>query len=59
MNPIKIIALVFILIAGAIALHQYIGWGYWFEWGDLHHETWMIMFAFCGIVLFGVYGRSG
>ena len=39
------------MIAGAIALHQYIGWGYWFELEDLHHETWMIMFAFSGLVL--------
>jgi len=45
------LAVLFLVIAVAIAVHQFIGWGFWWEWEDLHHETWMIMFAFTGIVL--------
>jgi len=58
MNPLKILAIVFVIIAIIIALHQFIVWGYWFELEDLHHETWMIMFGFCGFILYGIFGRS-
>jgi len=43
MNIFKILGIIFIFVAVLIAIHQFIGWGYWFELGDIHHETWMIM----------------
>lgn len=58
MNIFKIVALIFVLIACAIAIHQFIFFGYWFSLADLHHETWMIMFMFCAVVLLALYGRN-
>ena len=51
MNILKILAYFFLLIAVLVALHQYVGWGYLWEWEDLHHEGFMMMFGFAGIVL--------
>ena len=58
MNIMKILAVALIVIAIAIAVHQFIYWGYWFEIEDLHHETWMIMFGFSGLLLFAIFGRG-
>lgn len=42
---------VLIVIAILISLHQY-GMGYpLFQWDDIHHESWIIMFAFAGIIV--------
>jgi len=57
MNIFKLLGLLFVFIASLIAVHQFIGWGYWFELEDLHHETWMIMFGFAGVLLLGFFGR--
>ena len=46
-----IIGVMLIVVAIAIAVHQFMFYDVWFEWNDLHHETWMIMFAFAGIAL--------
>jgi len=48
---LKILPILLIVVAIAIALHQYVCYGMWFQLEDIHHETFMIMFAFCGIVL--------
>jgi len=46
-----ILGIIFFIIAIVILCHQFIYWNVWFELEDLHHETWMIMFAFSGLVL--------
>lgn len=48
---LKILPILLILGAVAIAFHQYFFYGMWFQLDDIHHETFMIAFAFCGIVL--------
>ena len=45
------LALIFLIVAVAIAIHQLVTWGALFEFDDLHHETWVIMFGFAGLVL--------
>ena len=46
-----ILAGLFILIAVAISVHQFMmGWPF-FQMSDLHHETWIVMFGFAGVVL--------
>jgi len=51
MNPLSHLSFILIGIAVLIAVHQYIFYGVWFEFSDLHHETWMIMFIFAGLIL--------
>ena len=45
------VALAFVGIAVAIAVHQYLTWGKLFEWSDLHHETFIVAFLFGAVVL--------
>jgi len=50
-----IVGFLLICIAVAISLHQvWLGYPF-FQLDDLHHETWMIMFGFCGVVLIGIF----
>jgi len=42
----------FIVIVIALLLHQFIYYDVWFEMADLHHETWIVMFAFAAFVLY-------
>jgi hypothetical protein len=51
MKLFLVIAGIFFIIALLIAFHQWLNWGVWFSWEDLHHETWMVMFAFSGFIL--------
>jgi len=46
-----IIAGLFFLVAIAIFVHQFITYGILWEWSDLSHEGWIIMFVFSGIAL--------
>lgn len=46
-----IIGIIFLMITVALALHQFIFWDVWFEIPDIHHESWMLMFGFSGLVL--------
>lgn len=46
-----ILAGLFFLIAIAFSVHQYMLGYPFFQMDDLHHETWMIMFGFAGVVL--------
>jgi len=48
---LTILGITLLIIAIIIACHQFIVWDVWFEIPDLHHETWIIMFAFAGLVL--------
>lgn len=48
---LTIIGVILLVVAIAILLHQFMVYNIWFEFDDLHHETWMIMFGFCGVVL--------
>jgi hypothetical protein len=47
----KELAYIFLALAFLIALHQYIYYGSWFELKDVHHELFIAMFGFAGIVL--------
>ena len=51
MNLKKLLPFILIIVAVIIAVHQYIFYDTWFQTSDLHHETWIIMFAFAGIIL--------
>jgi len=51
MSLLRLLPYIFIVFAFVIALHQYFFYDVWFEIDDLHHETWMIMFAFAGVFL--------
>ena len=46
-----VLTLIFVIVAIAIAVHQYIYYGIFFDPLDLHHETWIIMFIFAGFIL--------
>lgn len=50
-----LLGIALIIVAIAIACHQFIFYGMWFAFEDLHHETWMIMFTFCGVVLITIF----
>ena len=45
------ISYVFLLFVVILLVHQYIFYNVWFQPQDIHHETWMIMFGFAGLVL--------
>jgi len=45
------IAWILLIAAIAIAVHQLVTWGVVFEFDDLHHETWIVMFGFAGLIL--------
>jgi len=51
MNVWKYLPFILIIIAVVLIVHQYVFYGVWWEWEDLHHETWILMFAFAGMVL--------
>jgi len=51
---LKTIGVLCLLTSFGIALHQYLVWGVWFEWEEIslyHHESGIVIFAFCGILL--------
>jgi len=45
LSPILLFGLAFL-----VALHQYLNWGVWFEFTDIHHELFIIALIFGGIV---------
>ena len=45
------LAYVLFAVAFLIALEQYVSWGEWFTIGQLHHETFVVTFAFAGMLL--------
>jgi hypothetical protein len=48
---LKQLAAAFLILAFLIALHQYLNWGVWFELKDVHHELFIAMFTFAGLLL--------
>jgi hypothetical protein len=48
------LALILVAIAAIISLDLEIQWGSWFDIGDIHHETWIVAFAFAAIVVYFV-----
>jgi len=46
-----------IFIAVCIFVHQIIQYGIVWEWSDLSHEGWFLMFLFAGVVL--IFFRKG
>jgi len=46
-----ILAFIMFLIVAVLLVHQFFVHGVWFELEDLHHEGWMCMFAFAGLIL--------
>lgn len=57
-NKAKITAYVFVALAVLIGYHQYVNWGYWFETKDIHHELFICMFAFSGVILL-LFNKNG
>lgn len=51
MSWFRIIGVLFIFIAIGITAHQHMIGYPLFQWEDLHHETWILMFGFAGIIL--------
>lgn len=45
------LSLAFFAVAALIMLHQYVTWGVWFEIKDIHHEMFVVAFAFAGGIL--------
>ena len=45
-NPFLLFGLAFL-----VALHQYVNWGVWFEFKDIHHELFVVALIFGGVVL--------
>jgi uncharacterized membrane protein len=41
----------FFFVAFLIQLEQYAIWGHWWDWDQIHHETFSLAFAFAGVVL--------
>jgi hypothetical protein len=48
---LKQLAVVFFALAFLVALHQYLNWEVWFELKDVHHELFIVTFAFAGFLL--------
>jgi hypothetical protein len=47
---------VFVAVAFLVALHQYLYWGSWFDFGQIHHESFIIALVFAALVTY-VQGR--
>lgn len=47
---LKILGIFFLITALCIFVHQYMVWNIWWEWEDLHHETWIIVCIVIGII---------
>lgn len=47
----KKLGLLLLLLAFLISLHQYVLCGEWFEIKDIHHELFIVAFAFSGVLL--------
>ncbi len=50
-DPWALVAILFLVIAGLVTLHQFVCWGTPFEVEDVHHETFVVAFSLAGIVL--------
>ena len=48
---IPAVAIVFIVLAGLISLDLKVQWGSWFDIGDVHHETWILVCLAIAITL--------
>jgi len=51
MSKEKLIAAFFFALSAFIALEQYANWNVLFSLSDIHHETFIVAFAFAGLVL--------
>lgn len=51
----------FILFAVLISIEQYISWGSFFEYKDIHHEMFIVMFIFgaFSIMLLNILKKRG
>lgn len=45
-NPFSLLLMAFL-----VAVHQYLYWGKWFEFTDLHHETFIVALVFGAIAV--------
>ena len=52
------LAYFFLFLSFLIAFHQYIGIGSFWEMKDVHHELFIAMFGFSGILLY-LLSKSG
>jgi len=52
------IIVLFVVLAIVISIHQFLLYGVWFEYTDLHHETWIVA---CICLAFGLWmgGKNG
>lgn len=51
MMKLQLLAISFFVVAFIISFHQYLIWGQWFEWKDVHHELFISAAIFAGILL--------
>jgi len=50
-KQLRLLAVLFLVLAFIIALHQYVHYGVWFELKDVHHELFIATFGFAGLLL--------
>lgn len=43
-------AVVLIVLAILVVIHQYLFYGIWWEWEDIHHEAFVIALLFGGVI---------
>jgi len=43
--------IIFILFAVLISIEQYVSWGSFFEFKDIHHEMFIVMFIFGALLI--------
>lgn len=55
----NVVPLLLFAVAFLVGLHQFVVWGYWFEWSDIHHESFVIALAFAGLVSLWLLNLKG
>ncbi len=51
MRVLVCLALLLVASAFTIQAHQFVVWGHWFDWEQIHHETFSIALGFGGVAL--------
>jgi len=54
---VKTLMLLLFFCSFLIALHQFLNWGHWFEFKDIHHETFIITLLFASILLYWLVSK--
>jgi len=56
---LKALTILFFALAFLVALHQFIYWNTWFDLKDVHHETFIVAFVFCGFLCWWLLSKRG